>query len=337
MNIFSKLVTTMGLKGIISMIFFLVSNSAMAINPKVGAWWSPAESGRGYVLDGTGQTLAMQAYTYDSSGQPMWYLAVGQLKNNGANWSGTLEKYVGGQCFGCTYQQNQVNGNDGVISIQFTSDTTGIMTMPNGMKSNIQSYFPVGASPVGAIAPSGLAALFGTVNLSYKFNSSSTIYSDSFKFSSANLNSDGTNITNMLLGSTTKAASCTLAPSSTSYGYSCVIVSGSSASAADMFLFNMNSSKAISGLYYYCLSISNLSTCVSGMLTSPHGVVSGNVLALSSGLEIFSNGNLIPDNNELKKAALQEQNNSTIAPNSKTPIDMNVVVDVVESFEKLLN
>lgn len=138
------------LSGVIFLLLAAVSSSALAINPKVGVWWSPSEPGRGFVFDGSGATLAMQAYTYDAAGQAQWYLVVGELTNQGANWSGTLQKYKGGQCLGCAYRQSQDNGNDGVITIVFTSDTAGVLTMPNGTRSNIEAFFPLGTYPTGA-------------------------------------------------------------------------------------------------------------------------------------------------------------------------------------------
>lgn len=336
MAFYIKLMTVIKIRFYICIALFIFSNSANAINPKVGVWWSPSESGIGFVFDGSGQTLAMQAYTYDSSGKPMWYLVVGQLTNNGVNWSGTLQKYISGQCFGCTYKPNQTNGNDGVISVQFTSDTTGILTMPNGMKSNIQSYFPIGTYPIGPISASGLAALYGTVSLNYKFNIDATIFSDSFKFSSSNLNASGTALVNYVIADSTRGASCVAAPSGTNYMYLCVISAGTG-TAVDLFMINVNASKQISGLYQYCSSSTTTSACAAKLLSSPSGVVTGSVLTLSSGLEIFQSQNVAQNNKNQKDVIGREQDISTNPSNTKTSIDFNVLFDVVESFERLLN
>lgn len=191
-----KTTTVYWFNAFIFLLLVAASSSAMAVNPKVGVWWSPTEPGRGFVFDGSGSTLAMQAYTYDSTGQAQWYLAVGQLTNNGANWSGTLQKYKDGQCFGCAYKPSQENGTDGVITIRFTSDTAGVLTMPNGLQSNIEAFFPVGTFPSGTSpTTSNLAATYqctatgsgsgtgtviigatGDVSLSFRDNMTGAIY-----------------------------------------------------------------------------------------------------------------------------------------------------------------
>lgn len=145
----------------------------MAISPKVGAWWNPNESGRGFVFDGSGTTLAMQAYTYDASGAPQWYLAVGTLSNNGTTWVANLEKYSGGQCLGCVYKPAQSVGSDGQVSVIFTSDTTGVLTMPNGVSTPIQSFFPAGAMPTVGYAGNYQCVFDGTDSGSFSFVMSS--------------------------------------------------------------------------------------------------------------------------------------------------------------------
>jgi hypothetical protein len=121
--------------------------SALAITPKIGTWWNTAESGRGYTIDGMGDTLMLGAFVYDANGYPVWYLAVGKLTNNGANWSATLDKTQNGQCLSCGYKAPISMGNDGTVSIIFSSDTKGVMTLPNGSKINIETFFPLGSAP----------------------------------------------------------------------------------------------------------------------------------------------------------------------------------------------
>ncbi len=320
---------------LVSFILFLFSTAVMAINPKVGVWWSPTESGRGFVFDGSGTVLAMQAYTYDRAGQPLWYLAVGQLTNNGVNWSGTLEKYVGGQCFGCAFQPNQSIGNDGVISVQFTSDTTGIMTMPNGMKSNIQSYFPAGTYPIGAAPLTGVAALYGTVTLNYKFTSFTTIFTDSFKFSASSLSSDGKTLVSTVIGSSKRVAGCSVAPASTSYGYMCMIMDTSD-SAMDLFLFNLDSNKGISGRYEYCTSSTSLSSCSQSILTSPDGVVSGNIVSSAARAALVPNDGIEIDYSELKASMSENQQNSPDGAIARGVADPAAASELTEAFNSLL-
>lgn len=140
------------IRSFITVVFAFVltalSSQALAITPKAGIWWNPSESGRGYSIDVNGNTLVMAVYAYNTTGAAQWYLAVGSLTNNGTQWQGTLDKYTNGPCMGCTFSPNQVVGNDGIVSIAFTSDTSGVLTMPNGTKSNIQTFF---TSPANSI------------------------------------------------------------------------------------------------------------------------------------------------------------------------------------------
>jgi hypothetical protein len=60
-------------------------------------------------------------------------LLAGALTENGTKLVATLDKYRGGQCAGCPYTGRPVSGgNDGVVTIQFTSATAGTITFPSG-------------------------------------------------------------------------------------------------------------------------------------------------------------------------------------------------------------
>jgi len=128
-------------KGLLLAAALLAMGSAQAVTPKTGIWWNPAESGRGYALEVSANTLAVAMYAYDAEGNPLWYLAAGPLTNNGTSFQGTLDKYDGGQCITCDYTRPTLNGNDGVIAIQFTSDTSGVVSLPGGRRVSIQPFF----------------------------------------------------------------------------------------------------------------------------------------------------------------------------------------------------
>ncbi len=100
------------------------------IAPQAGLWWNPAESGSGYALDFKHGVLVVTLYSYTQAGPPIWYLASGPVINNA--FTATLDKYAGGQCISCAYRPNSPNGNDGVVSIFFTSSTSATMTLPGG-------------------------------------------------------------------------------------------------------------------------------------------------------------------------------------------------------------
>jgi hypothetical protein len=105
------------------------------IAPQVGLWWNPAESGTGYALDYKHGVLVVTVYSYTTAGAPIWYLAFGPVINN--TFTSTLSKFQNGQCISCAYSLPTINGNDGTISITFTSPTTATMTLPGGRNFQI--------------------------------------------------------------------------------------------------------------------------------------------------------------------------------------------------------
>jgi hypothetical protein len=112
---------------------------AAAIVPIGGAWYNPAESGSGFGLDYQNGTLVVEVYSYLANGPSQWYLAAGPLVNN--VFTATLDKYTGGQCISCAYKAPTLVGNDGTITITFTSPQTAIVDLPGGRHFQIQRFF----------------------------------------------------------------------------------------------------------------------------------------------------------------------------------------------------
>jgi len=111
------------------------------IAPHVGLWWNPAEDGTGYNFDVKHGVLVMSMFTYEAGGHSEWYVAAGPLVNNGTNttFTGTLDKYRGGQCLTCPFTgRPTLVGNDGTVTITFTSPTSAIVNLPNNRVSPIE-------------------------------------------------------------------------------------------------------------------------------------------------------------------------------------------------------
>jgi hypothetical protein len=109
------------------------------IIPVAGAYYDPNESGSGFGLDYQNGTLVVEVYSYLQSGAAQWYLSAGPVVNNA--YTGTLDKYTGGQCISCTYAAPTLVGNDGTITITFTSPTTATVDLPGGRHFQIQRFF----------------------------------------------------------------------------------------------------------------------------------------------------------------------------------------------------
>jgi hypothetical protein len=100
--------------------------------PESGWWWNPAESGRGFFLEWQNGILDMAGFMYDDTGKPIWYLAV-QATPNPATLASSWTRYANGQTLAGAYKApTLINTNVGPVSIQFSSTTTGTMTLPGG-------------------------------------------------------------------------------------------------------------------------------------------------------------------------------------------------------------
>ncbi len=112
----------------------------LAFTPVTGLWWNPNESGSGYNLQVQNGVLVATVYSYTSMGDPVWYIASGPMSNAGSGVmvTGNLDKYRGGQCASCMYQMPSLMGNDGAMTITFTSPTAATVQLPGGRVTQIQ-------------------------------------------------------------------------------------------------------------------------------------------------------------------------------------------------------
>ena len=120
-----------------------VAVTASALTPVNGHWWNPNESGTGYNIDvNSGGVMVLTVYSYKTTGDSEWYLAVGTLSVDG-KFTATLDKYRNGQCISCAYSGRPTAvGNDGSVSITFLNETSAILTLPGGRVTSIQPFFP---------------------------------------------------------------------------------------------------------------------------------------------------------------------------------------------------
>lgn len=113
----------------------------LAFTPVTGLWFNPNESGTGYNVQVQQGTLVVTMFSFTAGGDPVWYLVQGFLMNGGGGVTvtGALDKYHGGQCASCMYHGGPAMvGNDGAITINFTSPTAATMQLPGGRVTQIQ-------------------------------------------------------------------------------------------------------------------------------------------------------------------------------------------------------
>jgi hypothetical protein len=100
------------------------------VTPQLGNWSNPSELGSGYTFDYKHGVLVVLFFSYQANGASKWYIASGPLTGN--TFSGTLDKFIGGQCIFCTFRPPISAGNDGPVSIVFSSSTSATMYLPGG-------------------------------------------------------------------------------------------------------------------------------------------------------------------------------------------------------------
>ena len=110
-----------------------------AIIPVAGVYYDPNQSGSGFGFDYQNGVLIVEVYSYLANGAAQWYLSSGPIVNN--VFTSTLDKYTGGQCISCAFVAPTLVGNDGTITITFTSPTTATVDLPGGQHRQIQRFF----------------------------------------------------------------------------------------------------------------------------------------------------------------------------------------------------
>lgn len=131
----------------------LFSFTAQAFQPRTGHWYNPTEPGSGYNIDIQDGILIVTIFTYKATGgDSEWYLASGPLTNGNRTFAGTLDKYRNGQCISCAYAAPAIIGNDGTITIDFSSETSATLTLPGGRTTTIRPFnFGFGDPPDGLL------------------------------------------------------------------------------------------------------------------------------------------------------------------------------------------
>ena len=110
----------------------VIGGGGATVNPPPGIWENPAEIGTGYSFDFKHGVLVVVFYSFNPNGSAQWYISSGPVVGN--TFVGTLDKFVAGQCISasCGYRFPTAAGNDGAVTIIFSSDTTATMYLPGG-------------------------------------------------------------------------------------------------------------------------------------------------------------------------------------------------------------
>ena len=119
---------------------YVFGAGASGFQPESGWWWNDSESGRGFSLEVQGNKLVIGGYMYDGQGNPVWYISAGNMMSS-TLYQGQWEQYANGQTLTGLYKKpDQVNGNVGSITINFTSRSTATLTLPDGRQIALTRY-----------------------------------------------------------------------------------------------------------------------------------------------------------------------------------------------------
>jgi hypothetical protein len=115
-------------------------------DPEKGWWWNASEGGRGYFIEtqGAGRSMFMAAYMYDADASAVWYVASGTVLSSalavGSSFTGTLSEYANGQALGGEYRTPTISATRGAITLDFTSSTQAVLTLPSGQQMTLIRY-----------------------------------------------------------------------------------------------------------------------------------------------------------------------------------------------------
>jgi hypothetical protein len=85
--------------------------------------------------------MFFSGYMYDAAGNPIWYSAQPSPMSQGNFYAGEWEQFGNGQTLDGSYQSPEVvNASVGSVNIQFTSPTTGMLTLPDGRQVAIERF-----------------------------------------------------------------------------------------------------------------------------------------------------------------------------------------------------
>ncbi len=126
--------------------------------PEVGLWAIDAEntsqSGRGFQIEARNGTVVFTYYGYLATGAGMWGLAAGLT--NASTFSAGLSQYQGGTVLGGSFAPATSAGSLGTVLLNFTSATTGTITLPGESPKSISKFTFNGTSTPTVVPANGL-------------------------------------------------------------------------------------------------------------------------------------------------------------------------------------
>lgn len=128
-----------------------VPETLFATTRQSGWWFVNGQGGRGYSIEIRGNRMFFAGYMYEADGSATWYTSIGTMAS-ADSYSGSLQRYQGGQSLTGAYTAAQSSGSVGTISLTFTSDTTATLVMAGQTLALVRYEFTTGGVAAGAAA-----------------------------------------------------------------------------------------------------------------------------------------------------------------------------------------
>ena len=129
-------------KSLVAAALFMGASLAQAFAPQAGTWVVNSEldgkPGRGLAIDVQNNTLVMQMYGYESSGQPTFYMATATEPNHQV--AAPLNRDTGGRHLGSGPRSGVEAGSMGLVKFRFTSGIAGFITLPGESEQAISRF-----------------------------------------------------------------------------------------------------------------------------------------------------------------------------------------------------
>jgi hypothetical protein len=119
-----------------------VKSPTTAIAPQTGWWWNTNEPGVGYFIEQQSSQIFYANYLYGDDQRDLWFISLNSVIPSGTSgvaMTGSLLKVTGGQTLTSGAKTGAAT-TAGQITLQFTSPTSGAVTLPSGRVVQISRF-----------------------------------------------------------------------------------------------------------------------------------------------------------------------------------------------------
>jgi hypothetical protein len=109
----------------------LDGGKAGAFEPEPGWWANPGEPGRSFAIEARGGALLLTAAMYDEAGEPVWYVASGQMDGR-RGFKGRWQRMQGGMTLEGWYRAPSEPVDAGPVTLHFADTSHAVLTLPDG-------------------------------------------------------------------------------------------------------------------------------------------------------------------------------------------------------------